>query len=270
MSRIPERGRYVSEEPQLVDDGLLGAVLAGVGRRAWALAVDLLLFGLLFGGLFVGLAAWSFHRSDPTFFGSVREVLGEPAVSSERIHEVTLDFFVLTLERCPTAFPTDLEAAIRRRDVAVVGDFLDRHATTIGLGSGRTRLLVGRDETATMILGADLLLGRFSTFVGWATAFLLWFTLWTFWSDGRTPGKMLAGVRVRRLDGRKLSLWDCFGRAGGYSASTATLMLGFLEAIWHPNRQAMHDRIAGTVVLRWRARDPESRRSESGGVAVDA
>jgi len=27
-------------------------------------------------------------------------------------------------------------------------------------------------------------------------------------------------------------------------------MLGFLEAIWRPKRQAIHDKIAGTVMIR--------------------
>jgi uncharacterized RDD family membrane protein YckC len=66
---------------------------------------------------------------------------------------------------------------------------------------------------------------------------------------GKTPGKTLAGIRVTVLDGRRLSLWNSFGRAGRYAASAAT---GFLEAFWHPNRQTIHDRIAGTVVTRER------------------
>lgn len=64
------------------------------------------------------------------------------------------------------------------------------------------------------------------------------------------------GLRVARLDGNRLSLWDAFGRAGGYSASLSTLGLGFLEACWNPNRQTVHDRISGTVVLTWPRRGP--------------
>jgi len=67
---------------------------------------------------------------------------------------------------------------------------------------------------------------------------------------------------VARLDGRPLRWWDAFGRAGGYSASAATLLLGFLEMIWDPNRQTLHDRIAATVVLR-------GRRSPSGSGPAD-
>lgn len=60
----------------------------------------------------------------------------------------------------------------------------------------------------------------------------------------------LFGLQIVKLDGKPLSWWDAFGRSGGYGASAATAFLGFLEAIWHPNRQAIHDRICGTVVIR--------------------
>lgn len=81
---------------------------------------------------------------------------------------------------------------------------------------------------------------------------MLYFTFFTWIMKGKTPGKWLFGIRVVRLDGKPIGLWDAFGRAGGYSASLSTLGLGFLEAIWHPNRQTVHDRISGTVVIRGR------------------
>ena len=80
--------------------------------------------------------------------------------------------------------------------------------------------------------------------------FVAWFTLWTLITRGRSPGKALVRIRVVRLDGKEMRLWDCFSRSAGYSASAATLLLGFLEVIWDPNRQAIHDKIAGTVVVR--------------------
>ena len=74
--RAPERGRYVSQEPQLIAERLLGAPLATVSRRAWAIGLDMLLFGVLFGALFVALTAWSMHRENPEFFGSARAIEG--------------------------------------------------------------------------------------------------------------------------------------------------------------------------------------------------
>ncbi len=84
---------------------------------------------------------------------------------------------------------------------------------------------------------------------------LAYFALLTWRLRGRTAGRWIFGIRVVKLDGTPLGLWDSFGRAGGYSASFATLGLGFLEAFWHPNRQTVHDRVSSTVVIRGR-QDP--------------
>jgi uncharacterized RDD family membrane protein YckC len=82
--------------------------------------------------------------------------------------------------------------------------------------------------------------------VGWIG---LYFTLFLVWWDGRTPGKSLLGIRVVRLNGEPLSLWFAFERFGGYAAGIATGLLGFVQLYWDPNRQAIHDRVARTVVV---------------------
>lgn len=77
----------------------------------------------------------------------------------------------------------------------------------------------------------------------------LYMTLFLAGWGGRTPGKRIAGIRVVQLDGAPLSWWMAFERAGGYAAGFATGLLGFAQVFWNPNRQAIHDRIAGTVVI---------------------
>jgi len=86
--------------------------------------------------------------------------------------------------------------------------------------------------------------------VGWVG---LYFTLFLAWWGGRTPGKYLLGIRVVRLSGEPLSLWFAFERFGGYAAGIATGLLGFAQLYWDPNRQAIHDRVARTVVIRTRS-----------------
>lgn len=81
---------------------------------------------------------------------------------------------------------------------------------------------------------------------GWAA---FYFTVFTAWFDGQTLGKKLLGIRVIQLDGTKLSLWDSFGRYGGYGAGFATGLLGFLQIFWDANRQAIQDKISATVVI---------------------
>lgn len=85
----------------------------------------------------------------------------------------------------------------------------------------------------------------------------------------RTDPRQAAPWDPRRTaQGGRLTWWDAFTRFGGYAASTFTGLLGFLEILWDANRQGLHDRIAGTVVVRegheasperadeWRAVDP--------------
>ncbi len=84
---------------------------------------------------------------------------------------------------------------------------------------------------------------------GWAGVY---FTLCLAWLRGRTLGKLIVGTRVVRLDGRPLTTLDAFTRYGGYAAGLATGMIGFARLLWEPNRQAIQDKIAWTVVLRGR------------------
>ncbi|MEQ1437959.1 RDD family protein [Fontimonas sp. SYSU GA230001] len=82
---------------------------------------------------------------------------------------------------------------------------------------------------------------------GWGAVY---FTLLTVLWNGQTPGKRLLGIRVISLRGEPLTYWAAFERYGGYAAGFATGLLGFLQVFWDPNRQAIHDRICFTAVIR--------------------
>lgn len=82
---------------------------------------------------------------------------------------------------------------------------------------------------------------------GWAG---LYFTAFVALWNGRTPGKRLLGLRVIRLDGKPVGWWMAFERFGGYAASIFTGLLGFAQILWDRNRQAIHDKISETVVVR--------------------
>lgn len=82
---------------------------------------------------------------------------------------------------------------------------------------------------------------------GWAA---LYTTVLLAATNGQTLGKRLLGIRVMRLDGRPITWWVAFERAGGYAAGFATGLLGFAQVYWDANRQAIHDRIVGTVVVK--------------------
>lgn len=82
---------------------------------------------------------------------------------------------------------------------------------------------------------------------GWA---VLYFTLFISWNGGQTIGKALMSIKVVQLNNMPLSIWQAFGRQGGYGAGLATGLLGFLQIYWDPNRQAIQDKVANTLVLK--------------------
>jgi uncharacterized RDD family membrane protein YckC len=80
-----------------------------------------------------------------------------------------------------------------------------------------------------------------------AVAYCLVFWTWR----GQTPGKMLLGIKIVRIDGSPLT----FGRAilrlfMGYPISGMVFGLGFLWIGLDSRKQGWHDKIAGTYVVR--------------------
>ena len=78
----------------------------------------------------------------------------------------------------------------------------------------------------------------------------LYFTGFVAMMRGQTPGKWLMRIRIVRLDGRPMGWWAALERFGGYAASVVTALSGFFQILWDKNRQAMHDKIAETVVVK--------------------
>jgi hypothetical protein len=115
----------------------------------------------------------------------------------------------------------------------------------------------------------DLLrrLRRLGVGFGWAA---FYFTLLPCAWQGRTVGKWLFGLRIVELTGRPLSLMTCFGRYGGYAAAMATGGVGFAQILWDPNRQAIQDKVAHTVVIDERAARQAAGAAQPAGVALQA
>ncbi len=71
-----------------------------------------------------------------------------------------------------------------------------------------------------------------------------------FWSlVGYTPGKALLGLKVLRMDGKKISFWRALLRFFSYWISAIPIFLGFFWILWDSKRQGWHDKIAGTQVM---------------------
>ena len=67
---------------------------------------------------------------------------------------------------------------------------------------------------------------------------------------GSTVGDIVFGLRVVRLDDQPLSWEAAIIRALGCFLSAAALGLGFFWIAFDPDKQAWHDKFAGTVVVR--------------------
>jgi uncharacterized RDD family membrane protein YckC len=75
---------------------------------------------------------------------------------------------------------------------------------------------------------------------------------------GQTPGKYVLGIRVVRLNGRRMTLLSGIRRLLGYAACILSLGIGFLWVLIDDRRQGWHDKIAGTcVIYAWEARQNE-------------
>lgn len=67
---------------------------------------------------------------------------------------------------------------------------------------------------------------------------------------GQTLGKIFLGLKVTRTDGEELSYSVAFKRFLGYFASSFFFGFGYLMPIFTQRRQALHDKIADTVVIK--------------------
>jgi len=68
-------------------------------------------------------------------------------------------------------------------------------------------------------------------------------------TTGQTPGKMIFGLKVVGQDDEAVSVEKAFLRWFGYIVSALPLMGGFLMALKDRNGQALHDKIADTLVI---------------------
>ncbi len=69
-------------------------------------------------------------------------------------------------------------------------------------------------------------------------------------ANGQTIGKMLTGVRVIGDDGGRVEVAGAVLRAAGVLLSIATLGLPYVPALVSSDRRALHDRLAGTRVIK--------------------
>jgi uncharacterized RDD family membrane protein YckC len=101
-----------------------------------------------------------------------------------------------------------------------------------------------KKSSSNEALTAGLLLYLVPIVIPW-----LYFTLMESSSNRATLGKMALGIIVIDLDGEKISFWKATGRYFAKFISALILLIGFLMAAITHRKQALHDIIAGSLVI---------------------
>jgi uncharacterized RDD family membrane protein YckC len=65
-----------------------------------------------------------------------------------------------------------------------------------------------------------------------------------------TIGKLIVGIKVTNLLGKKITIWNATGRYFGKFASSLFLCMGFIMIFFMSTKQGLHDDWAQTVVIK--------------------
>ena len=191
---------------------------------------------------------------------SRREVLAPPepapAIQSWRFRPVCLDRMEIDVAQ-PAI---DFEAAVQSSKVSGL-TAIPHEALTL-VAPLEDRRLAGFMDAALLffayggflalfaVLGGRFTVSKFGAIVTAATLALFYaqyFVLFTFFG-GRTPGMMFCRLRVVSYDGAEPSPRQLLWRSFGYLVSAATVMLGFVWALWDEDNLSWHDRISQTYL----------------------
>ncbi|MBM3131877.1 MAG: RDD family protein [Chloroflexi bacterium] len=91
-------------------------------------------------------------------------------------------------------------------------------------------------------------------FIG--TGVLLWILIWGayfvgFWvRRGQTPGKMAMRISVIQTNGSAITVEKALLRYLGYIVCGAFVLIPFLWVVFDPRKQGIHDKFAGTCVVK--------------------
>ena len=239
--------RIFDPQALVVDPALAGRLLPLPRRRVLAFAIDyalLLLPTAAAALLFAGLAL---RLTDPAGFAAVWAVAldmpREPAARHAVLRDLAPVLVRIDAEGLPWAVKADVEAGNLDRAADWLADAELLIALDVGggepqhLAQGTVRLALERLIPGAVRSAALFLVPA----IYFAVATAKW---------GTTVGKRLLGLRVLRLDGRPLTLFEGIERFGAYFGILGTLGLGLFDLWRDPNRRLGHDRAVDTVVVR--------------------
>lgn len=245
-----------------VSDELLGTPLASPLHRAASILLDLLFIGLLtlINNLVLALlSAWAFWHASGHIArsGRYKRILIALLRTIAAILVFGVAFAVLEsddFQNTRSSSGTD-ETIIEENDGAQLPDAATEPETPAPIiPSNLAPVLNSNAPSPSIISWLKGIANDLGFGLGWAT---FYFTVFCAWWNGQTPAKKILGIRIVKLDGQYMNLWESFGRYGGYGAGLATGLLGFLQIFWDPNRQAIQDKISETLVINIRKSKPK-------------
>jgi hypothetical protein len=210
---------------------------AGFRRRGLAVAVDLLLVTLL------SVLAWFFAdglavRHAPSAaarLAAAHRAGRSISVLLGRDKQKDLEVRPLYLRVLSERLPKDalIEAALME-----LPELVEAHSATVEAADPKAPVYICAGESFSLL--QEFLIGYL-----YCILFFRW--------GGRTPGKLLFGLRVVDRGGRAhLGWYQAFERTHGYAASMLSGFLGFLQVLWDHEGLTMHDRLSETTVVRVR------------------
>ena len=107
--------------------------------------------------------------------------------------------------------------------------------------------------SSALLIGASMALGPGDMTPAMIAVWVLGFLYWPVLHASRlraTFGKALLGLHVTRFDGRRISIFRALWREIAKIFSSAVFMLGYIIAGFMPRKQALHDLMAATYVVR--------------------
>ena len=155
-------------------------------------------------------------------------------------------------EEEPAAAPKIILASLARRFAAIVFDgFIVAIATLLVVAAGDAltplnEAILSNDELA---LSAAISQFQSDTIVVNLVVSAIYNVVLMKVFNGQTLGKMIFKLRVVKKNGRRITILDALLRnVVGYTISQI-LLLGYLWALLDKDKQAWHDKMAGTVVI---------------------
>ncbi len=240
--------RTLSNEPLQVKPELIGARLASPMRRALAFIFDtaLIFFPSLF--LAAGAAAISLSYSDPQAFAGMRTFLTDTSLNTKEGEEAIKKVLPLLARHEMLGMPSAARVALEEGKIDEAFELVRDYGYELSLQVGEFEPPPPKPKTIRVEISK--LIPRSIRFLALYGLAAVYFSLFSSTRRGATLGKRMLGIRIARLDGHRLSLWESLERFVGYLHIPATLGLPILDLWRDPNRRMPHDRSAHTAVIR--------------------